>query len=1292
MQALGITLGEKIPVDLRRAIDQQEWTVSGKTHVFYSNRELAKFLWKEGYGDALTNTNYITIEDTPGGNWLSNQKLNDETRQAVWNYASHKFALSAKGSIVAFVHEANNLQLFKWMDNSIEPSASFHSGTPERVMRDPAWHSAELPTIIANRDITAVNKVPTNTLRDYFSRSPEPEIAIREITRDLGKASLALPASIVKDSTPSGWTPPTPTGIPFNAIANRPLINPSSSAVTVNLFSSTSQSLHASLERYDRPLGGIVSHCIANVPGKIESLEILSDAVIRLNGKYTVEHELNPEEVLTLADSIFGSGLGVQGLGAVSQNETYGVELATIVGATLKAADEVLGEITFGWNDKLPKINRSSTENPLDKLLLEIKSGDKSIIRSLAAASTMQFSPRIFWEVTEVEYNLRPKTTILEPVKISSEFHFALSRKVTNGLSNILPLDYSQAQGLDPISAKQFSRTRDNFSETIKKEPILACVSDYFAVAALFRRALLSNAKFSLSGKAMEREIHRVSGVVESLSTNPGRKVPSQIPEIINILVPVEEVKTRNVNELSIERAIVAYSLSDQYGYLVGRQQARESLISFLMYSANEIGSPTRMPLMITKALEIALMPPSLDEVGGKLFQQAIDVKCGGIGSPQENALARQIIYMSACLGYELPFIAVSQLFDSAIQSNDAADAGYWWAKINFSSDNIKNIRRKCEETAEVALKTFKGTEKLELVWGVLASTSEEWSQRVSRKSVNFDLTNLLYRIKNQFNVSEEELQSLINGENPKNPPNIIWDSADRKTLDNSVRLNCQVMSQLDPSLPTLANLEKVWDPISIRSDLDTYSPNFSKELETLENSDMRSEAQRTSSLLTTSSWGTRRIKAEAKTLKLEDSYLDSIVDKYDGLVREVAGFANKYPAWIREDSLLLIRQLCSQFRRSHPYATCPEDTLIGAVQDGAWDCDASAVLMVDCLHTLGIANCGLVIVPGHMYVGIEGEIFDSSYRVFLDEDQRRRVERELIEFDMDGGTFEAIAYAKAASLSINSGNGDPSEIITFLREISANKADLKLIESLFHESKGELPAALGHALVSRALSPRYLGPVRAAAQIFEELGVKDKARQLYEAVRQRDPTDYRITLYLGGLALQEENIPRARELHFEVLQTLLRRENFIFTIDQYWQNSLKNLEPIFHNLNVIEKKRGEIQLQILHLSCFLALSPESLDHRFGRASAFFEAGQTTPAIKDMEYILSQDSNNLKAFALRSLYRFAETTILPTQERATKATSIISELEERLSTAGISHPSYAEALALHQSLCNMNLN
>ena len=62
---------QDIFAQLMDRIGHQSWTVPGRTHLFYTNPSYTAVLWDVNRGNAIAESPYVTIDETPGGKWLA---------------------------------------------------------------------------------------------------------------------------------------------------------------------------------------------------------------------------------------------------------------------------------------------------------------------------------------------------------------------------------------------------------------------------------------------------------------------------------------------------------------------------------------------------------------------------------------------------------------------------------------------------------------------------------------------------------------------------------------------------------------------------------------------------------------------------------------------------------------------------------------------------------------------------------------------------------------------------------------------------------------------------------------------------------------------------------------------------------------------------------------------------------------------------------------------------------------------------------------------------------------------
>lgn len=76
LKDIGLPVSRPSDEELIKALASKNWTVSGKTQVFYTNPEYTKILHDKprdgssGRGQALNHIEWFTIEDTKGGSFI----------------------------------------------------------------------------------------------------------------------------------------------------------------------------------------------------------------------------------------------------------------------------------------------------------------------------------------------------------------------------------------------------------------------------------------------------------------------------------------------------------------------------------------------------------------------------------------------------------------------------------------------------------------------------------------------------------------------------------------------------------------------------------------------------------------------------------------------------------------------------------------------------------------------------------------------------------------------------------------------------------------------------------------------------------------------------------------------------------------------------------------------------------------------------------------------------------------------------------------------------------------------
>lgn len=229
-------------------LQRQTWTVHDKTHVFYTNPHYTAILYAANKGESLNNTDYITINETAGGAWLTKTAIKwnfpKELRDKLWDAGSRNFAMSASGPVVALVFGDNDRPLFVWPERMLDESdldwkarqatsGPLYQETKNMLSqfrhRSSVWQNIELPLLLTNPNVTTINNVSRVKLNEYKSSSPSLDLALARISRDLGHALLyprTSPLPPGSYSPPSSSSEPHGGGSGSNALSgNLPLLN-----------------------------------------------------------------------------------------------------------------------------------------------------------------------------------------------------------------------------------------------------------------------------------------------------------------------------------------------------------------------------------------------------------------------------------------------------------------------------------------------------------------------------------------------------------------------------------------------------------------------------------------------------------------------------------------------------------------------------------------------------------------------------------------------------------------------------------------------------------------------------------------------------------------------------------------------------------------------------------------------------------------------------------------------------------------------------------------------------------
>ena len=171
-------------LDYRRLVVDQGFNVASPKDgaVFYSNewdrknhvslnRQRAEAHARQQSANGKPST---TLEQTPGGAWLDNQKLraqglpiSEPDARATWNLCSRKFAENASGSVRCFVNGSSRRSVFR---------------------------TVEMKALIGNLEVTEINGIPRKALAKVYAINPDKAFALIQSGDVQMRANSSLPA------------------------------------------------------------------------------------------------------------------------------------------------------------------------------------------------------------------------------------------------------------------------------------------------------------------------------------------------------------------------------------------------------------------------------------------------------------------------------------------------------------------------------------------------------------------------------------------------------------------------------------------------------------------------------------------------------------------------------------------------------------------------------------------------------------------------------------------------------------------------------------------------------------------------------------------------------------------------------------------------------------------------------------------------------------------------------------------------------------------------------------------
>jgi ADP-ribosyl cyclase len=153
--------------DFTESVKSQDFSTQPNQAIFYS-RELVQEIDENGNSFRNTELNSLIarelanehgfqrIEDTLGGKWLNAQNLkefSEDQQRVIWSIASEKFTQQASGNVSAVIVNAD---------------------------KDRVFYQTEFPLLVKGDNITSINGIRTDELRQNLpiSEMPEPSLKI----------------------------------------------------------------------------------------------------------------------------------------------------------------------------------------------------------------------------------------------------------------------------------------------------------------------------------------------------------------------------------------------------------------------------------------------------------------------------------------------------------------------------------------------------------------------------------------------------------------------------------------------------------------------------------------------------------------------------------------------------------------------------------------------------------------------------------------------------------------------------------------------------------------------------------------------------------------------------------------------------------------------------------------------------------------------------------------------------------------------------------------------------------
>lgn len=523
---------------------KNEWTIPGKNHFFYTNKQHTGNFWGQKAGVTIVEeTKGVVIEGTPGGRALGSflnenaSKISRDDELALWYEASRCFAQSAKGAVFALCYEGNPVS----KEGFDSKSGAIYSKFPRTPMQGilpntSDWHRAELPVLLFNPQVTSINNIPREDLQRHVSQHRNPDRALAEVTRDLGHAALVYPTGLKAfsaildpplggyyflDHRPELMPLPRPSSYEVtlfssHGVSSRLGHGSSSESSSSSLFSSSNSPSPSAIlgwngptstfslqksssfasdswEAYGQVPQGVLSVGRARLdfPASEVRIESKKNLCIYFGENLpALELPITDSEAASIYRSIVLEN-GNAEIGAINATTLRGVSSYDKVGLAFLRADTLLMDYITGTDHGLSirDLGKGALRACIIKDALLSSDERIALIARIAGKCAFNFS-LIFTDVhltKDGSQILARQDVLLEPHIQLLYRNLAIQHTgKSEDQRTILPKIY-------PTEFRAFQKLESHIEEVLKEEPLFARCSCYSILAGIFRTALQNN-------------------------------------------------------------------------------------------------------------------------------------------------------------------------------------------------------------------------------------------------------------------------------------------------------------------------------------------------------------------------------------------------------------------------------------------------------------------------------------------------------------------------------------------------------------------------------------------------------------------------------------------------------------------------------------------------------------------------------------------------------------------------------------------------------------------------------